>query len=61
MASARKCDRCGKYYGSGKNNSNKKDVRGIATIKENGAAIEIIDLCPECMEEVRKVLRKKMA
>ncbi len=60
MASARKCNRCGKYYESGKNNGNKKDVRGIAIIKENGGAVEIIDLCPECMKEVKKVLRKKM-
>lgn len=53
MASAKKCDRCGKFYDVYNSaNSNKKInslIRANTDGKRQYFAQEIIELCPECM------------
>lgn len=63
MATARKCDRCGKYY-----DENKKYVCGLGRVQIIGlcfAAINDnysskIDLCDECLGKVKELLNTDM-
>ena len=56
MASAKKCDRCGKYYD--KNNRMRKglykneSIDGIAKTTSIGNYLNRIDLCDECLDKL---------
>lgn len=58
---AKKCDRCGKYYdGYGINNDpkNTNAVMFVSADKDGRYfSHEIIDLCPECMNEVNEFVK----
>ena len=51
MADAKKCDRCGAYY------EFKNDF--IRICDEKGYSMGSYDLCPSCMNELKKFLRGK--
>ena len=59
MASAKKCDRCKKFY---EKNNGVKCINGcfVRTIKicTNGPYLEL-DLCDDCIEELYKFLNKE--
>jgi uncharacterized CHY-type Zn-finger protein len=57
-----KCDRCGAYYDiyNVKNNSEKTNGIMFLNIDKKGNYFEhkVIDLCPECMEAVKKIVEQ---
>lgn len=59
MATARKCDRCGKYYDE---NKKYRDEFGIETViglrfeTLNGNNSSRIDLCDECLGKIKEFL-----
>lgn len=59
MASARKCDRCKKFY---ERNNGVKSINGnfVRTIKicTSGPYLEL-DLCDDCIKELYKFLNKE--
>lgn len=58
---AKKCDRCGKYYDSYGTNSDHKNTNAVmfVNVDRNGHYFShgIIDLCPECMNEVKESVK----
>lgn len=56
-----KCDRCGIYYEPYNVESNRKKTNGIMflniDVKGNYYSQTVVDLCPECMEAVRKFVQ----
>ena len=57
-----KCDRCGVYYDTYNAKHNAKNTNGMMflNIDEKGDYFEnnAIDLCPKCMEAVRKFVEQ---
>lgn len=62
---AKKCDACGNLYESyGKATNDAKDANGLQfiAVKTNGVdyySCGIKDLCPECMDAVKSLLRDR--
>ena len=59
----KKCDRCGVYYDNYNSKHNRENTNGIMflNIDERGEYFghKAIDLCPKCMEAVRKFVEHK--
>lgn len=51
MADAKKCDRCGEFYNN--------EPRPSFIIIKNTYSFPCIDLCPKCIEELKKWLELK--
>lgn len=59
MSSARKCDRCGKYYEFHASKSIKsKQIIGIR-IQTAACYFDDYDLCPKCVDKLLKFMRIK--
>ena len=61
MALAKECDACGDFY---KPSPNEEEVNGIAFVYFDAQSqiqntIEKKELCPKCIDNVRKALAKK--
>lgn len=58
---AKKCDRCGKYYDSYGTNDDLKNTNAVMFVNanKNGQYFShgVIDLCPECMNEVKEFVK----
>ena len=59
---AKKCDRCGAYYETYNVEHNQKKTSGMMflNVDERRCYYDnpVIDLCPECMEAVRKFIEQ---
>lgn len=54
MANAKKCDRCGKYYGAyNGTDTGMNETNGVASVKGT-KHVNVYDLCPECNSEFKK-------
>lgn len=60
---AKKCDRCGKYYDSYGINNDPNNTNAIMFVNadKDGRYFshEVIDLCPECKNEVKEFVDNK--
>lgn len=63
MAIAKKCDRCGKYHDIYNDKENPHKINSIipanANYKNQCYSHKIINLCPDCMNELKKWLENK--
>lgn len=63
MASAKKCDRCGKLYEEYNTEKNNKKINGIMTLnldfQRRYYSHTPFDLCPECKDSFEEWLGKK--
>lgn len=64
MASAKKCDRCGKYYDDNQahttgTNFGQSRIDGMAFTTTNGAYCKENDLCDECIGLLKEWLKGK--
>lgn len=61
MASAKQCDRCGKFYSNYQTTSGGFNGILTANIDQSGKyySKSIYDLCPECMEQLIEWLENK--
>lgn len=61
MATAKKCDRCGKYYDHNEpyliGNGRISAIDGIAFTLKDGGVIDGVDLCDECIKLLEKWLK----
>ena len=62
MATAKKCDRCGKYYDDNKqypasHNGFKSYIDGMAFTTKNGSLGQTYDLCDECITLLKEWLK----
>lgn len=62
MASAKKCDRCGKYYDKNEqhqacSNGYKSIINGVAFTMKNGELAETYDLCDDCIARMKEWLK----
>ena len=61
MATAKKCDRCSKYYDKNEpyviGNGRIPEIDGIAFTLKNGEITDCYDLCDECIKQLEKWLK----
>lgn len=60
MASAKKCDRCGKLYEKYNERNDEDNINGILTLnidsKQQYFTHKLIDFCPDCKDSFQKWL-----
>ena len=60
MASAKKCDRCGKLYERYNEKSDRDNINGILTLNidanQQYYSHKVIDFCPDCKDSFQKWL-----
>ena len=60
MAIAKKCDRCGKYHDIYNDKENPHSIiPANANFRNQYYSHKIINLCPDCMNELKKWLENK--
>lgn len=62
MATAKKCDRCGKYYDDnqqypGSHNGYKSIIDGMSFTMKNGSLEQTYDLCDDCITLLKEWLK----